>query len=224
MRKSRNFAAKHNTSLDTMSTESRPITTFNQSGAKILLQIFLVLGIHQLALLAGFYHWYIAGGVLFLGFWMVPKRWWWMLALGVILLTTLSVPLLFEGQPQYEHPFLGFWRSWQQYTFGTVLLPFVAMAGVAWLKYWGDSLDRPADAASITRLHLAVLVSAAMQMLKDLAYVIDDGQVGDVRRGEIVNMTSLGGPHDTQILAQFALSHFIGAFDLPPILGPVATS
>lgn len=185
-------------------------------------RVLLVLLAVQFAAFAGFYHWNIALGVLFLGFWWLPPRWWWLLALGNILQYSVGSPLLIDGMHWRPEHVLGYWASWLQFACGNVMPAFAAMAGAACLRYWGNALDQPADTASMTRLHLAALASATVQTLKDLAYVLDEGQIGDVRQSRIVDMVALGGPDDTQLLIQFALNHFIGGFVGIMLLAPLA--
>ena len=186
-----------------------------------LLRVLLVLVWEELASHISFFHWNIGLGVMFLGFWWLSPRWWWLLAVGIILQFAITSPLEIGGMERHADYFLGYWRSWQQFMYANILPPFVAMGGPLLLRLSGDALEGPAGTTAILHLHIAALVSAILASLKDLAYVIDDGQVGDIRDNRIVDMVPLGGPHDIQLLGQFAIDHFIGAFIGIMLLAPL---
>lgn len=170
----------------------------------------------------GFYHWNLAHGILFIGFWWLPIRWWWLLALCNTVQYAVVSPLLIDGMNWAPNRFLGYWTHWVQFFCGNVMPSVAAMAGAACMLRWNTPIDRPADTGSLARLHLAALAAAVVHMAKDLWYVIDEGQVGDLRHNRIVDMVPLGGPGDAQLLVPFALNHLIGAFVGVMLLAPLA--
>lgn len=153
------------------------------------------------------FSWDISEGIAFAAFWSLPGRWWLWLSLAFV-----SQGTLIDAWRQSFNE-LPVWPSLWHYFLGTITPNIFTMIGVGWLRRHGDELDRPAKIAGIARLHVAALLVAALFAIKDLVYVITEGQVGEILTGGMIaNMVPLGTPNDAALLVPFALSHFIGVF------------
>ena len=166
----------------------------------------------------GFWHWALPIGVLFVAAWGLPARWWPLLVLATAVQGTL-LDLLYQHFT--EQPA---WPSLWHFMLGMVAPALLVLPGVALLRYQGDELGRPVDVPRIARLHIAALLVAGLYMLKDLVYVLADGQLIDIdqRHGTVASVHVLGTASDAAILTPFAISHFIGAFVGIMLLSPLA--
>lgn len=168
-----------------------------------------------------FHHWLITAGMTFVALWWMPKRRWWIVILATIAGRHLNG--MMGDWNGYGGEFLGHWPGATQWLLGNVFEPFLILPGVLLLKRWQIHLTSNLDAQRVVQLHLAALLPALLISLKDVVYVMVDGQVGDGRRQQVVNMVPLGGPDDFALLAEFAINHLMGAFVGIMLLTPLAS-
>ena len=184
-------------------------------------RMFVVLLLEECASHASFFHWNLGFGVIFLAYVWMPKSRWVLLSIGLILLFAITSPLEIEGMDRVPGYFLGYWRSPWQFVIANILPTVCAMAGASILHARLPKLSERVGTAHIQSLLLAAVVSSALVAAKDIAYVIDDGQIGDIRANKIVHMVPLSSVNATQLVGQFALDHFVGAFVGILLLAPL---
>lgn len=163
-----------------------------------------------------FWHWNIAAGLFFACLWLAPKRaWWWM--------------VLFLGLSRYLYN-LG--ESWERPDEWMDIARLDRFSGKAlWLSFIGDWGDLVAcllpvawlrrvlpDVRSVSTpegtawLHLVVFAAASLQAGTDLAYVVSDGWVADVRASAIVDPVAITAQNALPLLATFGLKNLLGYF------------
>jgi len=158
-----------------------------------------------------FYHWNITTGLLFAALWLFPQRWWPALFVATIaarMVAGMVVARLAGG----SEGFLMYWADPVQFVLGNVLQPFLVVTGVLMLHRWGVSAGAPASTGAIARLQLAAAVSALAVAGKDVLYVLNDGWVGDVRRGVVVDVMAIEGMGSWTLLTGFAIKNALGNF------------
>lgn len=202
----------------TCSAGPAPSSPFRLSTRHALSRIGAALIAYAIAWQLGFWHWALPVGVLFVATWALPYRWWPVLVLAATLQGTL-LDLLY--QQFTEQPA---WPSALHFMLGMVAPTLLVIPGVTLLRHQGDELGRPVDMPRVARLHVAALLVASLCALKDLAYVLADGQLIDIdqRQGTIISVHALGTADDLAILTPFVISHFIGAFVGIMLLAPLA--
>lgn len=170
----------------------------------------------------GFYHWLIKAGLLFAVFWIRPNReflgWY-----GINTLCSVANAyknLILRGQEPL--PFLGLWPSFELFLLGTMMLPPLAFAGVQLLKRKGIRPDNAQTFRGMSYLLLAALIVALLLTVKDVAYVLIDGKIGEVKAGRIVETVELTWPFAFDALGSFVISHFMGAFIGILLVAPLA--
>lgn len=168
-----------------------------------------------------FYHWNIATGLLFAVLWSSPPRWWPLLFTATILARILSGVLQYSisGAPG---SFMGYWSGPTQFVLGNLLEPFLVVSGVLLLRAWRTHATSPASGPAIALLHGAAIISALAVVGKDLAYVVHDGVIADVRRAVIYNPVAIGGPGSWALLATFAIKNALGNFIGIMLVAPLA--
>lgn len=181
-----------------------------------------VLVLNEIAVTFGFWHWNIGFGVYFTAFWMLPRRYWWLLVALCASTNLFRGAFLIEGMYFDKDHVLGYWNSFIQLAMGNLVPPFVIMAGVQLLVDWKVPVNAPNTPEKFRALILATSVAAFFQALKDLIYVVDDGQIGDVRLGRIVDLVPLDGSRANDLLVQFGFMHFAGAFLGVMLVAPIA--
>lgn len=161
--------------------------------------------------LFSFFHWMVASGVLFTALWCMPRRLWPWLFAGAILARIINGAFMSasSGEPG---AFLQYWPGPLQFVLDNLLEPFLIATGVALLHYWRVFPKDPMSLDAMARIHLATAVSALAVVSKDIAYVLVDGRIGDVRLDSVVDMAPLVGPSIWAMLAAFALKNFLGNF------------
>jgi two-component system sensor histidine kinase UhpB len=159
---------------------------------------------------AGFFHWLVANGALFAALWWLPRRWWPWLCAATIAARHVNGVLIALHTRDIVNGFLGYWPGPLQYLLGNVLEPFLVMAGVLVLRRLSLRPDGPMPPDRFISLLLGALVSGLMVAGKDLAYVISEGRVGDIRGSLRGDYVALGGSDDAAILGTFAISHVLG--------------
>ena len=169
----------------------------------------------------GFFHWLLAAGLLFSIYWARPKREWpaWMLLFTLIVFVHGAI---ISWQSQGEA--IAFLRDYglMQIVIGNVLFAPLCLAGAWWLRRRGIRMTDAPGLKHMAYLHGAALITAVLLMAKDLAYIFNTGLVGDVVRGQVVNMQPIVWPGSAPKIAYFALSHFMGAFLGIMLVAPVA--
>lgn len=171
--------------------------------------------------LVQFYHWNLATGLLFAALWRFPTRWWPLLFTATIVARILSGVLQYSisGAPG---SFLGYWSGPTQFVLGNLMEPFLVVSGVLLLRAWRTQATSPASGTAIALLHGAAIISALAVVGKDLAYVVHDGVIADVRRAVIYNPVAIGGPGSWALLATFAIKNALGNFIGIMLVAPLA--
>ena len=173
---------------------------------------------YWLLLVLGFLHWHVATGLLFLALWLVPRRQWPAIMAATILVRCLN-GVLIGWRNGVEGGFLGYWHDATSFVLGNFAEPFLAVAGVALLCRANVRPLAMASAGGIERFLVAALVAAGLLAAKDLAYVLNEGSVSDIRLSLLVDTTRLGT--DASLLAFFfvknLLGHFIGMLLVVPL-------
>jgi two-component system sensor histidine kinase UhpB len=187
-----------------------------------LLFIACVSLVRELTYPLGFWHWNIGVGLEFCALWILPRRRWWIFILTAILSNFARGAFLIDGMYFDESHVLGYWSSYIQAAMGNVFPPFVAMAGVQLLVDHGIRIRSENTPHKFKYLIGAALTCAVLQALKDLVYVMDDRQVGELRMSKIVNMVALNSDNAPALLFQFGFMHLAGAFLGVLLVTPIA--
>lgn len=167
------------------------------------------------------YHWNLASGLLFVMLWALPTRWWpWLF--GAVVASRCAMGVLIGIRNGLDYPFLAYWLDATQFVLGNVLEPFLVAVGVWLLRRLSDLPGRPVDPDGIARLALAALLSSLAITAKDIAYVLHEGLIADLRFASLADPTPLVGPMVVPMLGTFAarnlLGHFIGILLFAPLL------
>ncbi|KFN46700.1 histidine kinase [Arenimonas metalli] len=173
---------------------------------------------YWLLLVLGFLHWHVATGLLFLVLWLLPRRQWPAVIVVTIVVRCLN-GMLVGWRNGVEGGFLHYWHDAGSFLLGNFAEPFLAIAGVALLCRANVRPLALASVAGIERFLAAALVAAALLAGKDLAYVLNEGSVSDLRLALLVDTQRLGT--DVSLLAFFfvknLLGHFIGMLLVVPL-------
>lgn len=178
-------------------------------------------GLYLVLMQAGFFHWLVANGALFAALWWLPRRWWPWLCVATIAARHVNGTLVALHTQDIVDGFLRYWPGPLQYVLGNVLEPFLVMSGVLVLRRWALAPSGPMLPERFVALLLGGLVSGLMVAGKDLAYVISEGRVGDIRGSLRGNYVALGGPDDASILGSFFMSHVLGTFVAILLVAPL---
>ena len=186
-------------------------------GLAMLVAVLLLVFTHF-----GFYHWFIKAGLLFAVFWIRPNReflaWYGINTLCSVLNAYKN--LLLRGQEPL--PFLGLWPSLELFLLGTMMLPLLVFAGVQLLKYRRVRTGNAQTFRGMSLLLGSALLVALLLTVKDIAYVLVDGKISEVKAGRIVETVQLSWPVAFDALGSFAISHFMGAFIGILLVAPLA--
>lgn len=179
--------------------------------------VFMVLGTQLLgAGFLGFWHWNLFSGLLFSALWLSPRaRWPWIVlgtglgyTLGGLRVAAFSDAASFYSPAALEAPmhtawmlFVGCWAD-----------PLLCLLPVMWLQNRLASQDEVMGTRGITLLHLAVGAAAILQTLTDIAWVLGEGFVADVRHGRIVDIVAITAGNASELLGEFALKNGLGYF------------
>jgi two-component system sensor histidine kinase UhpB len=173
---------------------------------------------YWLLLLVGFLHWHVATGLLFLAFWLVPRRQWPVLVVATVAVRCLN-GVLIGWRNGVEGGFLRYWHDAGSFVLGNLAEPFLVIAGVAWLCRANVRPLAMAAVDGIERFLVAALVAATLLAAKDLGYVLNEGSVSDIRLSMLVDTVRLGS--DASLLGFFfvknLLGHFIGMLLVAPL-------
>ena len=191
--------------LQTPSTDPR----YWVYGAGVLLAMAVL---YLVLMQVGFFHWLVANGALFAALWWLPRRWWpWLCAATIAARHANGIIVALHSRDIVDG-FLGYWPGPLQYVLGNVLEPFLVMAGVLVVRRLGLAPTGPMPPERFVVLLLGGLVSGVMVAAKDLAFVLSEGRVGDIRANVRGYYVALGSPDDAAILGSFAISHALGTF------------
>lgn len=173
---------------------------------------------YWLLLVLGFLHWNVATGLLFLALWLVPRRHWAGIVLATIAVRCLN-GVLIGWRNGVEGDFLRYWHDATAFALGNLAEPFLVIAGVALLTRREVRPLAFASVAGIERFLLAALVAALLLAAKDVAYVLNEDSISDIRLSMLVDTRRLGT--DASLLAFFGvknlLGHFIGVLLVVPL-------
>ena len=181
----------------------------------VMVPVLAVLG------LVGFFHWLIVDGLLFVALWALPRRHWpWVFLAAIVARIAAGVIIsIASGLPG---AFLGYWSSPISFLLGNVLEPFLVVTGVLLLQHWRLHPGGQVTTASMAKLHFAAAVSAFAVACKDIAYVLNENAIGDVRQALIVNMVAIEEANTWGLLSAFAIKNFLGCFVGIMLLAPFA--
>ena len=170
---------------------------------------------------AGFFHWLIVDGVVFTTMWCLPlRRWPWLFSATIAARMIGGVLVGTASGANYE--FLRYWHDPLSFVLGNVAEPFLIATGVLYLRQVGMLPRSQVTPDRMAHLHLGALISASSVAIKDLAYVVSEGSIGDVRGGRIVDMVPIGDSGSFELLATFALKNFMGCFVGIMLVAPFA--
>lgn len=155
------------------------------------------------------YHWNLATGVLFVLAWCLPIRWWPWLAGGTIA-SRIAMGVVIGERSGYHGGFLGYWADPLQFVLGNLPEPFLVMSGALLLRAWHVQPGMRVGMRVEGKVHLAALVSSLAVTLKDLAYVLNEGIVADVRLAMVVDALPIRGQGMWPLLGEFATTHVLG--------------
>lgn len=160
----------------------------------------------------GFYHWLIKAGLLFAVLWIRPNTeflsWY---AINTLCSTINAYKnLILRGQS--DLPFLGLWPSAELFFVGTMLFPIAIFLAVQTLKSNNVRTDNANTFHGMSFVLGAGLLTALMLTLKDIAYVLIDGKISEVKAGKILATVQLDWTNGFESLGSFIISHFMGAF------------
>lgn len=167
------------------------------------------------------YHWNLATGLLFVMLWALPTRWWpWLFAATIA--SRVAMGVVIARRSGLELPFLGHWGDLPLFLLGNLLEPFLVATGVWLLRRWSVLPGRRVELEGVARVHVAAALSALAISAKDLAYVLHEGWVADVRFATLIEPVPLLGPQLLPLLGSFLirnlLGHFIGILLFAPLL------
>lgn len=173
---------------------------------------------YWLLLVIGFLHWHVATGLLFLALWLLPRRQWPAIVLATSVVRCLNGALI-GWRNGVDGAFLHYWFDATSFVLGNLAEPALVLGGVMLM---GRAAIRPLALASVEgveRFLIAALVSAGLLACKDLAYVVNEGSVSDIRLSMLVDTVRLGG--NVPLLGYFyvknLLGHFIGILLVVPL-------
>ncbi len=169
----------------------------------------------------GFFHWMPFAGVMFGTFLLRPWReWpvWYALFCFATLIQFVIVGYITYGS---------LWQMYERHglallLIGNALHPLLAMIAVCCVQKLGFNAESAVSLRGIIVLHLGAAVLAVLLTLKDFAYIFTEGMIGDVRRGQIVDMQPIVLPDSLVLLVKFGLTHIMGAFVGVMLLVPLA--
>lgn len=169
----------------------------------------------------GFFHWMPFAGVMFGTFLLRPWReWptWYVLFCFATLIQFVIVGYITYGS---------LWIMYERHGLALLLIgnavhPLLAMIAVYCVQKLGFNTQSAVSLHEIIVLHIGATVLALLLTLKDFAYIFTDGIIGDVRRGQIVEMQPIVLPDSLELLIKFGLTHFMGAFVGVMLLVPLA--
>lgn len=170
---------------------------------------------------AGFFHWLIVDGAVFVAMWCLPmRRWPWLFAATIAARMLGGVLVGAAIGAHYE--FLRYWHGLAPFVLGNIAEPFLIATGVLYLRQVQLLPGDRVTPERMAQLHVGTLIAALAVAAKDLAYVASEGMVGDVRDGRVVDMVPIGGPGSFDLLATFALKNFMGCFIGIMLVAPFA--
>jgi two-component system sensor histidine kinase UhpB len=155
------------------------------------------------------YQWNLATGLLFVLAWCLPTRWWPWLAGGTIA-SRVAMGAVIGERSGYHGGFLAYWADPMQFVLGNLAEPFLVMTGAFLLQGWQVHPGVRVGMRTEGKVHLAALVSSLAVTLKDLAYVLNEGFVADVRLAVVVGPHPLRGEGAWALLGEFATMHVLG--------------
>ena len=177
--------------------------------------------LYLMAWWVGFFHWNIANGAMFVLMWCLPVcRWPWLFTAIIIERIIGSVVIAMETG--IVLPFLNYWQSPVSFVLGNLLEPFLLACGVWYLHRMRLLPGNAVIPERMAQLHVGALLAALAVVTKDIAYVINEGMVGDIRDGRIVDMVSIASSDAYILLATFALKNFMGSFVGIMLVAPFA--
>ena len=170
----------------------------------------------------GFYHWYIKAGLLFAVFWIRPNAefpaWYIVNTLCSVLIAYNN--LIIRGLS--SQPFLGLWPSAELFVLGTMMLPPLVFIAVQLLKSKGIGTANASSFRGMSYVLAAGLVAALLLTLKDIAYVLIDGKISEIKAGRIIGTVQLEWSNWFEAMGSFIISHFMGVFIGVMIVAPLA--
>lgn len=169
----------------------------------------------------GFFHWMPFAGVMFGTFLLRPWREW--PAWYVLFCFATLIQFVIVGYITYG----SLWIMYERHGLALLLIgnavhPLLAMIAVYCMQKLGFNTQSAVSLHEIIVLHIGATVLALLLTLKDFAYIFTDGMIGDVRRGQIVEMQPIVLPDSLELLIKFGLTHFMGAFVGVMLLVPLA--
>lgn len=169
----------------------------------------------------GFFHWMLAGGLMFSVFLIRPRGEWpvWYLAFGLSsLLQYFTISYLSFGTilGSFEQ------QGLHLLIIGNWLSPALIMLAVFTVQRFGFNSDSAASLRGMSLMHAGAALVGVLLMAKDYLYIFSEGMVGDVRAGRIVDMQPIAWPESLPVLLKFGISHFMGGFLGVMLIVPMA--
>ncbi|MBP6310128.1 MAG: hypothetical protein KA350_05605 [Arenimonas sp.] len=185
----------------------------SQENRKATIPLVLIVFMAQMLVwYFGFFHWSLLTGLTFFVYWQRPIREW-PLWTVVSIIATLMMGVLIRWQTYgLVEAFNFISPGIVEFIIGNFIWPFPIMLGVWYLKAKSLLVNSPVTIKSMSRLHLAAILTTFFLTLKDLAYIFTEGMVGDVRGAVIVDMQAITYPESLPLLFKFTISHFMGGF------------
>lgn len=192
-----------------------------REGLPPVLWIFTATGLAMLVSFFGFFHWMPFAGVMFATLLLRPRRewpvWYVLFCCATLAQSVIVAYITYDGLSEmYARQGLSL------LLIGNALHPLLAMAAVYHVQRLGLRVQQPMSLHGVILLLRGAALLAILLTLKDFAYIFTEGMVGDVRRGQIVDMQPIILPESLPVLLKFGLSHFMGAFIGVVLVVPLA--
>ena len=182
---------------------------------------FLVLTLAMLLSFFGFFHWMPFAGVMFATLLLRPRRewpvWYLLFCFATLVQSVIVAYITYGGLSEMSTR-----QGLTLLLIGNAVHPLLAMIAVHHMQRLGLRAQEAISLRGVILLLRGAALLGILLTLKDFAYIFTEGMVGDVRRGQIVDMQPIVLPESLPVLLKFGLSHFMGAFIGVVLVVPLA--